>query len=231
MSPATIGRVIRTLRAPRAGLAAHRGGRGRRRAAGSLPGPRGVHPLAPDPGRHHARGRRAAVPRRGIRPTAMRRLPAARIARLIFPVGFYRTKARVIRDHLSGPPRSVRRAGSRRTSTPSSRSRAWAGRPRTSSSPIGFGKPGICVDIHVHRISNRLGFVRTDSPDRDGAGAAREASALGTGSATTTSWWPSARTCAGRSRRTARAARWPRRATASAWAGPAEPARAVRRSA
>ena len=31
---------------------------------------------------------------------------------------------------------------------------------------IGFAKPGICVDIHVHRISNRLGFVRTKSPDQ-----------------------------------------------------------------
>ena len=31
---------------------------------------------------------------------------------------------------------------------------------------VGFGKPGICVDTHVHRISNRLGFVRTKTPDQ-----------------------------------------------------------------
>jgi endonuclease-3 len=31
---------------------------------------------------------------------------------------------------------------------------------------VGFGKPGICVDTHVHRISNRLGFVRTATPER-----------------------------------------------------------------
>jgi endonuclease-3 len=30
---------------------------------------------------------------------------------------------------------------------------------------IGFGKPGICVDTHVHRISNRLGWVRTRHPE------------------------------------------------------------------
>jgi endonuclease-3 len=30
---------------------------------------------------------------------------------------------------------------------------------------LGFGKPGICVDTHVHRISNRLGWVRTRTPD------------------------------------------------------------------
>jgi endonuclease-3 len=30
---------------------------------------------------------------------------------------------------------------------------------------FGFGLPGICVDTHVHRITNRLGFVRTRSPE------------------------------------------------------------------
>jgi len=30
---------------------------------------------------------------------------------------------------------------------------------------LGFGKPGICVDTHVHRIANRLGWVRTSSPE------------------------------------------------------------------
>jgi endonuclease-3 len=31
---------------------------------------------------------------------------------------------------------------------------------------VGFGKPGICVDTHVHRISNRLGIVTTKTPER-----------------------------------------------------------------
>jgi endonuclease-3 len=30
---------------------------------------------------------------------------------------------------------------------------------------LGFGKPGICVDTHVHRICNRWGYVRTKSPE------------------------------------------------------------------
>ncbi len=30
---------------------------------------------------------------------------------------------------------------------------------------MGYGKPGICVDTHVHRISNRLGYVRTRTPE------------------------------------------------------------------
>ena len=31
---------------------------------------------------------------------------------------------------------------------------------------LGFGKEGICVDTHVHRISNRLGYVRTKTPEQ-----------------------------------------------------------------
>lgn len=31
---------------------------------------------------------------------------------------------------------------------------------------LGFGIPAICVDIHVHRIANRMGWIKTDSPDQ-----------------------------------------------------------------
>jgi endonuclease-3 len=30
---------------------------------------------------------------------------------------------------------------------------------------MGYGKPGICVDTHVHRISNRLGYIKTRNPE------------------------------------------------------------------
>jgi endonuclease-3 len=30
---------------------------------------------------------------------------------------------------------------------------------------VGYQQPGICVDIHVHRISNRWGYVKTKTPD------------------------------------------------------------------
>ena len=30
---------------------------------------------------------------------------------------------------------------------------------------VGYGKPGICVDIHVHRICNRWGYVRTKTAE------------------------------------------------------------------
>ncbi|HZS94275.1 MAG TPA: endonuclease III, partial [Chloroflexota bacterium] len=31
---------------------------------------------------------------------------------------------------------------------------------------VGYQKPGICVDIHVHRISNRWGYVKTNTPEQ-----------------------------------------------------------------
>ncbi len=30
---------------------------------------------------------------------------------------------------------------------------------------LGYNKPGICVDTHVHRISNRFGYIKTKTPD------------------------------------------------------------------
>ena len=31
---------------------------------------------------------------------------------------------------------------------------------------VGYNKPGICVDIHVHRISNRFGYIKTKNPEQ-----------------------------------------------------------------
>ena len=31
---------------------------------------------------------------------------------------------------------------------------------------LGYGQPGVCVDTHVHRISNRIGYVRTKTPEQ-----------------------------------------------------------------
>ena len=39
---------------------------------------------------------------------------------------------------------------------------------------VGYGKPGICVDVHVHRISNRWGYVRTKTPEETEAGITPE---------------------------------------------------------
>ena len=98
-------------------------------------------------------------------PAAMRRVPAARIAQLIYPVGFYRTKARVIlgicRDLLE------RFEGKVPDTLDELLTLNGVGR-KTANLVVtmGFNKPGICVDTHVHRISNRLGYVRTKTPEQ-----------------------------------------------------------------
>jgi len=98
-------------------------------------------------------------------PADMLKLPAPRIARLIYPVGFYRTKARVIRgicrdliDKFHGlVPDEIDLL-----MTLKGVGRKTANLVVTEA----FAKPGICVDTHVHRISNRWGLVKTKTPDR-----------------------------------------------------------------
>lgn len=97
-------------------------------------------------------------------PQAMRRLRANVIERAIYPVGFYRTKARTIRalcemlvaqwgglvpdriDDLLTLPGVGRKTANLVVT-------------------VAFRKPGICVDTHVHRISNRWGYVNTRTPN------------------------------------------------------------------
>jgi len=97
-------------------------------------------------------------------PAAMLRLPARRIARLIYPVGFYRTKARVI----LGLSRDLLERFGGRVPDEIDALLTLKGVGRKTANLVvtmGFNKPGICVDTHVHRISNRLGYVRTRQPE------------------------------------------------------------------
>jgi endonuclease-3 len=95
----------------------------------------------------------------------MGQLSPARIARLIFPVGFYRTKARVVRD--ISRDLLARFQGAVPSDLDALLTLKGVGRKTANLVvTVGFERPGICVDIHVHRISNRLGFVRTASPDQ-----------------------------------------------------------------
>jgi endonuclease-3 len=96
-------------------------------------------------------------------PEAMARLAPRRIERAIFPVGFYRVKARVIlgicRDLLA------RFGGRVPDGIDELLTLKGVGRKTANLVvTVGFGKPGICVDVHVHRISNRWGLIRTRNP-------------------------------------------------------------------
>ena len=96
-------------------------------------------------------------------PAEMVKLPRRKIERAIYPVGFYRTKARHIfeisRDLLS------RHGGRVPDTIPELLTLKGVGRKTANLVvTLGFHKPGICVDIHVHRISNRWGYIRTRTP-------------------------------------------------------------------
>jgi endonuclease-3 len=101
---------------------------------------------------------------RADQPSRMLELTDSDIERLIYPVGFYRTKARVIRQICQ---ELVHRFGGKVPDRIQDLlSLKGVGR-KTANLVLteAFGKPGICVDTHVHRISNRWGLIQTKSPE------------------------------------------------------------------
>jgi endonuclease III len=102
--------------------------------------------------------------RRADTPETILKLREGTIARLIYPVGFYRTKAKVIR----GVCRTlIDQYGSRVPDSLDELLKLKGVGRKTANLvvSVGFGKPGICVDTHVHRISNRWGYVKTRTPE------------------------------------------------------------------
>ena len=96
-------------------------------------------------------------------PQAMLKLEAPDIEKAIYPVGFYRTKTRVI----LGICRDILEKFNGRVPNDIDTLLTMKGVGRKTANLVlteGFGLPGICVDTHVHRISNRLGYVRTKMP-------------------------------------------------------------------
>jgi endonuclease-3 len=98
-------------------------------------------------------------------PRTMARLSVGRIERLIYPVSFYRHKAK----HVKATCRIlVSRFGGRVPTTMEELlTLPGVGRKTANLVLILAFKSlrNICVDTHVHRISNRLGWVRTNTPD------------------------------------------------------------------
>jgi endonuclease III len=91
-------------------------------------------------------------------------LDETRIAELIYPAGFYRTKAKNLRAIAH---ETIEKYGGM---VPGDRE-ALLELPGVGLKTanlvlsVGFGIPAICVDIHVHRIANRRGWIRTSGPD------------------------------------------------------------------
>jgi endonuclease-3 len=102
--------------------------------------------------------------RRAVTPEAILAIPAAELERLIYPVGFYRVKARVL-HHVC---RQILDTFGGKVPDTLEGLLELKGVGRKTANLVlsqGWGKDGICVDVHVHRITNRLGYVRTKTPD------------------------------------------------------------------
>ena len=98
-------------------------------------------------------------------PHDMLKVPEEKIAKAIYPVGFYRNKARTIREISQTLLEKYQ--GSVPDDLEELLKLKGVGR-KTANLVIslGFDKDGICVDTHVHRISNRLGYVITKTPEK-----------------------------------------------------------------
>ncbi|HNS54236.1 MAG TPA: endonuclease III [Syntrophales bacterium] len=96
-------------------------------------------------------------------PSAMSALPEEEIEKAIFPAGFYRTKAKAIRK---ASREIVERFGSRvPDSIEALLTLPGVGRKTANLVvTLAHSKAGICVDTHVHRITNRWGYVKTKTP-------------------------------------------------------------------
>lgn len=94
----------------------------------------------------------------------MQHLSEDEIAGLIYPAGFYRNKAsqireiaqRLVADYNGKVPDRIEEL---------LRFKGVGRKTANLVVTLGFGKPGICVDTHVHRICNRLGYVSTKTPE------------------------------------------------------------------
>ncbi len=98
-------------------------------------------------------------------PGTLARLPVNEIERLIYPVSFYRYKARYVK---ACSEMLVTRFGGKVPSTMEELVMLPGVGRKTANLVLILGfrsLQNICVDTHVHRISNRLGWVTTDEPD------------------------------------------------------------------
>jgi len=98
-------------------------------------------------------------------PGSILAVPVRKIERAIYPVSFYRTKARTI--HAICEQLLSRYDGEVPCDLDDLLALPGVGRKTANIVvTLGFEKPGIAVYTHVHRISNRLGYVRTRSPEK-----------------------------------------------------------------
>lgn len=100
----------------------------------------------------------------GKTPEEISKLDVETLSKAIYPVGFYQNKAEqiinlskeLVEKYDSKVPDEIEELVK------------FKGVGRKTANLVltkGFNKPAICVDVHVHRISNRLGYVETKNPE------------------------------------------------------------------
>jgi endonuclease-3 len=102
--------------------------------------------------------------KRARTPRELLSIPTEEVERIIYPVGFYKVKSRLIKE-IS---RTVIEKYHNVVPDTLDELLTIKGVGRKTANIViteGFGAPGIAVDTHVHRISNRLGAVRTKTPE------------------------------------------------------------------
>ena len=98
------------------------------------------------------------------KPETILKLSFEKIEKAIYPVGFYKTKARTIH----GICRDILEKFKGKVPDEIDALMTMKGVGRKTANLVlteGFGKPAMCVDTHVHRISNRLGYIKTKNPE------------------------------------------------------------------
>lgn len=98
------------------------------------------------------------------RPDKMIKLSPEVIEQAIYPVGFYRNKARTILEISNTLIEEYRS----RVPDEIDELLKFKGVGRKTANlvvTVGYGKPGVCVDTHVHRVTNRWGYVATKTPE------------------------------------------------------------------
>lgn len=97
-------------------------------------------------------------------PAGLLKLTTTQIEKAIYPVGFYKTKARTIH----GVCRDILDKFEGKVPNEIDLLLTMKGVGRKTANLVmteGFGIKAICVDTHVHRISNRFGYVKTKDPN------------------------------------------------------------------
>ncbi len=97
-------------------------------------------------------------------PAELLELSNAKIEKAIYPAAFYRNKTKSLKELCQVLVKEY--SGKVPDKLEQLLKLKGVGRKTANLTLIlGHNKPGICVDIHVHRISNRWGYVKTKSPN------------------------------------------------------------------